>query len=298
MTKSTTSDAMSRYRKLEHELRCLRDTTGEKDPEGADAILDEMESLWDVLSDSERAELNSNPSATWPKDRCQCFPGHYYNNGTCRTCGLKSPDWKPGAGPRCQCSPGEFDGFANCKICGLKHQDWKPLSETARRPMTDDANPEDTTEPSRSDLMDQFEKLTEKDIADLVADGDDLAPAVLVAGSIDEFTDLVRSLLNKSTTTAKEPLGLVTAYAEGVANIIAALPRADPDTPGRMAFGGEPLGDRDLVQRAVMSAAGRPGRSPRWSHVAAIFSVGSTTASALCVRFEMDPDEVVGLRDE
>lgn len=50
--------------------------------------------------------------------------------------------------------------------------------------------------------------------------------------------------------------------------------------------------DRELVRRVVQSAGGQ-GR-PNWSHVADRFCVGSGVAAALCRRFNVDPDEVVG----
>lgn len=53
--------------------------------------------------------------------------------------------------------------------------------------------------------------------------------------------------------------------------------------------------DADLLRRAVASARSKSwrNRQPRWSHVAARFSLGSTYAAQLCRRFGFDPDEVV-----
>lgn len=59
------------------------------------------------------------------------------------------------------------------------------------------------------------------------------------------------------------------------------------------------LTDEDLVRRAVRYPPTNTGAMPRWSHVGAIFGIGSTSAAELCVRFGFDPDEVIGNpRDE
>lgn len=53
--------------------------------------------------------------------------------------------------------------------------------------------------------------------------------------------------------------------------------------------------DVSLLEWAVGHAgnnAADPG--PRWSHVAALFGLDSTSAAALCRRFAVDPDERVG----
>ena len=54
--------------------------------------------------------------------------------------------------------------------------------------------------------------------------------------------------------------------------------------------------DNDLLERAVRNA--RPSRGaaitvPRWSAVMVSFGLGSTYAQQLCVRFGLDPDELV-----
>lgn len=64
------------------------------------------------------------------------------------------------------------------------------------------------------------------------------------------------------------------------------VPPAKPDRPV--------VSDSDLVERAVRGAERLTGRFPRWSHVGRIFSIGSGSATALCRRFDLDPDEVVG----
>lgn len=38
-------------------------------------------------------------------------------------------------------------------------------------------------------------------------------------------------------------------------------------------------------------------RAPRWVHVGAITSHGSTVSASLCCHFGLDPDEVVGGKD-
>lgn len=50
--------------------------------------------------------------------------------------------------------------------------------------------------------------------------------------------------------------------------------------------------DGSLVKWAVRNARPhRPGKWPRWGAVKECFAVGSTTAIALCHRFELDPNE-------
>ena|SRR5579859_5156832 len=53
--------------------------------------------------------------------------------------------------------------------------------------------------------------------------------------------------------------------------------------------------DAELLARAVKNARGRGVRhtETRWSAVADVFSLGSTYAAQLCVRFGFDPDELV-----
>jgi hypothetical protein len=62
------STLLERYRELERELRYLRTVFGNDDPPGCDALLDEMESLWERLPAQERAVLNAEPPQTWPED--------------------------------------------------------------------------------------------------------------------------------------------------------------------------------------------------------------------------------------
>ena len=54
------------------------------------------------------------------------------------------------------------------------------------------------------------------------------------------------------------------------------------------------LTDAQLLERAVRAA--HVGRLPRWrrSHVMNAFALGSGSAAALCQRFGLDPDEIVG----
>lgn len=64
---------------------------------------------------------------------------------------------------------------------------------------------------------------------------------------------------------------------------------APPSSPTRPA-----LTDAQLLERAVRAA--HVGRPPRWrrSHIMQAFALGSGSAAALCHRFALDPDEVVG----
>lgn len=66
-----------------------------------------------------------------------------------------------------------------------------------------------------------------------------------------------------------------------------------PSTPGE----GTAVGTTDLDRVAwgvVHNAGRRGGYAPRWLHVMHMTGLGSTSASALCVRFGTDPDEMVG----
>jgi len=55
------------------------------------------------------------------------------------------------------------------------------------------------------------------------------------------------------------------------------------------------LTDADLIRRAVQSA-GRDGpRVPRWAAVRRVFSLGSTSATHLCLAVGVDPEEMVGI---
>lgn len=52
--------------------------------------------------------------------------------------------------------------------------------------------------------------------------------------------------------------------------------------------------DCKLIQHAVMNAHRRVRRKRvRWSHVMETFACGSAQARQLCLRFKLDPDEVV-----
>ncbi len=55
--------------------------------------------------------------------------------------------------------------------------------------------------------------------------------------------------------------------------------------------------DEDLVRQAVRHARDRDKqkgeRHPRWMAVMSIFAVGSGYARGLCMRFDLDPDEMV-----
>lgn len=54
--------------------------------------------------------------------------------------------------------------------------------------------------------------------------------------------------------------------------------------------------DTELVSWVVSAASGCEPGLPRWSHVAAVFGLGSTSAQGLCRRFDVDPDEIVESR--
>lgn len=58
------------------------------------------------------------------------------------------------------------------------------------------------------------------------------------------------------------------------------------------------LTDAELVERAVRQAGAIGFEDPRWVHVKRVFAVGSTTATLLCRRFGLDPDEFIGCPDE
>jgi hypothetical protein len=55
------------YTKRSRDLFYLRKDHGSDYPPGADDILDELEAIWDELSQEERDELNRQPSMTWPR---------------------------------------------------------------------------------------------------------------------------------------------------------------------------------------------------------------------------------------
>lgn len=56
------------------------------------------------------------------------------------------------------------------------------------------------------------------------------------------------------------------------------------------------LSDAKLVQLAISGTRnpvpGNDGR-PRWSLVGDLFGLGSTSSSALCTKFSIDPDEIL-----
>jgi hypothetical protein len=57
--------------------------------------------------------------------------------------------------------------------------------------------------------------------------------------------------------------------------------------------------DAHLLERVVKyPPLSKDGPLPRWSHVSAAFSVGSTSGAALCRRFGLDPDELLGEWEE
>lgn len=62
------STNMRRYYALERRLLELRKSSGSDDPPGADAILDEMDDMWLLLSDAEHKKLNEGPSRTFPSN--------------------------------------------------------------------------------------------------------------------------------------------------------------------------------------------------------------------------------------
>lgn len=52
--------------------------------------------------------------------------------------------------------------------------------------------------------------------------------------------------------------------------------------------------DKELVERAVRNAKARKtGKHVRWAAVVDTFGVGSTSAIALCRRFDVDPEKMV-----
>jgi hypothetical protein len=57
------------------------------------------------------------------------------------------------------------------------------------------------------------------------------------------------------------------------------------------------IADAKLLERAVRGARSthkdRRVKHPRWTHVADVFSLGSTYSCQLCRRFGLDPDELV-----
>jgi hypothetical protein len=58
------------------------------------------------------------------------------------------------------------------------------------------------------------------------------------------------------------------------------------------------IADRELVRRAVVSAGYGRKSGYRWARVSDTFALGSTYASQLCRRFDMDPDAKVGSTEE
>lgn len=59
---------MAIYEKRSRDLKYLRKKHDSDNPPGADAILDELEAIWDELSQEERDRLNEKPSMTWPQE--------------------------------------------------------------------------------------------------------------------------------------------------------------------------------------------------------------------------------------
>lgn len=52
--------------------------------------------------------------------------------------------------------------------------------------------------------------------------------------------------------------------------------------------------DADLLKRAVTNARTKKRRAaPRWHAVSEVFALGSTYSAQLCVRFDLDPHEMV-----
>lgn len=55
--------------------------------------------------------------------------------------------------------------------------------------------------------------------------------------------------------------------------------------------------DAELLRRAVRGCRShiksRRTKHPRWVHVSDVFALGSTFATQLCRRFDLDPDELV-----
>lgn len=62
-----------------------------------------------------------------------------------------------------------------------------------------------------------------------------------------------------------------------------------------MNLAGHTFDDRDLIRRVMRNLRPRRGERNvmRWVLVKGAFGVGSTVACALCVEFDMDPDEVI-----
>ena len=58
---------LSFYRVLERALLSLRTAAGKDDPEGADDILDELESMWEKLPEADRKQLKAEGASSWPK---------------------------------------------------------------------------------------------------------------------------------------------------------------------------------------------------------------------------------------
>jgi hypothetical protein len=57
-----------RYRRLERRLWMIRWRYGDEESAGEDEVLDEMESAWMDLSESEQAMLRSEGPRCWPTD--------------------------------------------------------------------------------------------------------------------------------------------------------------------------------------------------------------------------------------
>jgi|GEM_PF-1597119 len=59
--------AFDLYNKKSRDLLWLRQHHGSDDPPGADAILDELDALWDDMSQEQRDVLNQSGPLTWPQ---------------------------------------------------------------------------------------------------------------------------------------------------------------------------------------------------------------------------------------
>ena len=64
-----------------------------------------------------------------------------------------------------------------------------------------------------------------------------------------------------------------------------------------------PYTERDLIQRAIISATARhisgcidgtAAPKPRWAIVRDLFGCGSTVATAICYRYGFDPEKMIG----
>lgn len=56
------------YMQLEDEVLRLRTETGLDDPSGYEELADQMEGIWEKLSEVEQAGLRASPSRTWPDE--------------------------------------------------------------------------------------------------------------------------------------------------------------------------------------------------------------------------------------